>query len=255
MSFHDDNYQMASLLQTGANLVTLGIAGFVLGVYLVPAVGWVVAREGCDYSPLAIAAGACLGLMAGGLVGTPLGLMFHLDAQYIAPTMLGLQAIGACAGAWLGYRWRRERPPGLVRRALRVGAVITVVIAGLWTQVGTTHNFPGSQASLDARQAWATNTFDWRYEEVAAHLRVCGDVTSRLGTVRAIAPIAGANRAFIGPGETTGTFTLELLAERGRGVAKVDFMAYRPAAGKGAPLVDLKGTLDSPTGTVPIQCQ
>lgn len=43
----------------------------------------------------------------------------------------------------------------------------------------------------------------------------------------AIATVAGPNRTMMTPGETAGTFTLELVGDHGRGYARVEFMTHR----------------------------
>jgi hypothetical protein len=74
--------------------------------------------------------------------------------------------------------------------------------------------WPGAQAPLAARDAWAKETFKDHYAQATAFVKGCSDVTGRLGAVTAIGPAPGTNTVFYGPGESSGDFTLEVVGQK-----------------------------------------
>ncbi len=236
------NYQVGSMFDEPLRLLMSLPLAFIAGAWLAPAAMWAFAPNAAGEraqgpSPLSVTAGVVLGALA----GTALQMLGRLatmgggrpggqatDSPELLVVLNFLLYLAAIAGgAWVGWGVARPRPASRAARAGTALAVPSLLLGTAWWLAVPRHDFPGMQAPAAARDAWAHKTFEWRYGELVERLRACPRVQAAVGRVTSIAPVTGPNRTMMTPGETAGTFTLELVGDRERGYARVDFMTHR----------------------------
>lgn len=85
-------------------------------------------------------------------------------------------------------------------------------------------SFPGAFASAEARQQWAYTEFT-DYKFVVSDIQNCEPIKARVGNVKTIAPTWGKNITVRDSGSSGhyGEFTLEVIGDRGTGVANASF--------------------------------
>lgn len=85
-------------------------------------------------------------------------------------------------------------------------------------------SFPGANATLFVRQKWASKEFGG-YKEVVETIKTCQPIIKRVGNVKYVAPTSGRNYVIYDPGSSghSGEFTLEIVGEKGIGIANFSF--------------------------------
>lgn len=83
--------------------------------------------------------------------------------------------------------------------------------------------FPGENAPISMRHKWATKKLGAFYLEAIEYLKTSDVVREKIGEIKEIAPTVGRNSVGSGLGEVYGHFTLELLGNKGKAIANVEF--------------------------------
>jgi hypothetical protein len=123
----------------------------------------------------------------------------------------------------LNFFWNRLKHLKLLVRLAYLFLLLLVI--SLLCYKLSLNGFPGRFASMEARDQWATQTFRFMYTYSAKLLKECPSITHKIGKIKAIAPTEGDNREDITTGPSTYTdayFTLELIGEKGHGMAKIE---------------------------------
>jgi hypothetical protein len=205
----DGNYALRDMMGSVVQGATQTVGLFALGAFAVLAAGWVWRRVSWDFHLFrvwgAALAGAGLGALLGTIVMAFTGPVVPIDCP------VGL------AGGWAGYwqaRTLHQKPSRLRQRAELALAVTMALTLGLWLLAPSGGRFPGPSATAQARQQWALATFGPLYATTEAWVRHHPQVLGSLGELTTVAPIAGENQAFSGPGETRVDFTLEAVGTK-----------------------------------------
>jgi hypothetical protein len=85
-------------------------------------------------------------------------------------------------------------------------------------------SFPGVKAAAEVRQQWAYTQFS-DYNEVVDSIKRCQPILERVGSVKVVAPTQGKNYIIsdLGSSGHQGELTLEVVGEKGVGVANFSF--------------------------------
>jgi len=103
---------------------------------------------------------------------------------------------------------------GFIAPALLISALVAVNYRG----------FPGAFASAKTRQQWAYAEFtDYKY--AVSDIQNCEPIKAKVGNVKTVAPTWGKNMTVRDPGSSghRGEFTLEVIGDKGTGVANASF--------------------------------
>jgi hypothetical protein len=123
----------------------------------------------------------------------------------------------------LNFFWNQLKHLKLLARLAYL--VLSLLVMSLLCYRLSLNGFPGRFAAMEARDQWATQTFRFMYTYSAKLLKECPSITHKIGKIKAIAPTEGDNREDIAVGPFTHTdayFTLELIGEKGHGLAKME---------------------------------
>lgn len=219
------NYMAEGFASAMLLILGLGLLGYWLGAYAGAGAFWVADDRERDVAPGLLATGAMVG---GWVAQSVAGLAFAFVIPLL-PSGAGplLAVLAGVPGAWLGaliatrVRWPKWRSRSA--RYFHVLLVLASLAGGAWAAVPRPQ-FPGAEAPAATRRAWAVVTFGEAYQQAEAFLKASPAVRERLGAVRGLAPVAGPNRTAYSPGELMGEFTIGVEGDRGRGVARLQFM-------------------------------
>ena len=171
-----------------------------------------------------------------GAVGDVLVWLANILLLYL----LGVYAITLLLRKYYPRRGRNQAANK--RRTLLKFMVPTLLIAALvFIHYGS---FPGAFASAETRQQWAYTEFtDYKY--AVSDIQNCEPIKAKVGNVKTIAPIWGKNMTVRDPGSSghRGEFTLEVIGDRGTGVANSSFHI-------GTVLYEVKFTYEGKTETL-----
>lgn len=222
------NYAVASAIDDFVVPAALVGLLFALGAYLGASAFWLASRRVPDIVPLRVAFGAVTaGVLAFAgvlLVGTlvPLG-------RYLA---MAVTLLAAYYGARLTTSLRRPKPQVAGVRLARVALTASVLLVATLLVSYRPTGWPGADAPIAARDAWAHKTFKEHYAQAVAYVKACPEVTDKLGAVSAIAPAPGTNAVYYGNSEASGDFTLEVVGARGTTlVHAATIRTYKPKPG------------------------
>jgi hypothetical protein len=84
-------------------------------------------------------------------------------------------------------------------------------------------SFPGVHAPIDIRQKWAYKEFE-DYPAIVDTIKQRNQITDKVGQIKFVAPTKGRN-VYMPTGGSSGTtskFTLEVVGEKGIGIAYID---------------------------------
>ena len=115
----------------------------------------------------------------------------------------------------------RHQPANKQRTLLKFIAPALLILALVAVNY---RGFPGAFASAEARQQWAYTEFtDYKY--AVSDIQNCEPIKARVGNVKTIAPTWGQNVTVRDPGSSghRGEFTLEVIGDKGTGVANASF--------------------------------
>lgn len=226
-------------------LATAGVL-FVAGAYVGAGVPWARSAGDRDHSPGLVTTGALLG----GMLTS--GLLWWVLRPLIGPVTFAVVLAGTWAGARLAYHVQLRKPATAALRWARVAGIGLIGLAlAAWIAAPKQH-FPGAQASLEVRRAWAVETFGRDYQAAEDYLRRSPAVRESLGAMTAVAPTEGINRTSYSLGETMGEFTLQVQGAKAAGVAQLKFM--HPTDDPDVKTYGFHGELRGPGGAVkPLQ--
>ena len=226
-AIHFPNYRLMNVMAE-LNLTLMGVIWAVLFLYPlgIYSGAWLMRRRYIrrdqSFSPLLLAASGFLGLMI---------LAFWLQSNWAnsAPPTIwdGLILVGICsvlpilAACQLKVLTTRSELLGLYM------VVTLLLIAILPVFFFNYTDFPGANASIQAREAWGLKTFPFGEGETiyagVNFFQNCKPVVDRVGDIQAVVPTKGANK-FVqqlgsSPFTMRGEFTLEVVGSKGTGVA------------------------------------
>lgn len=244
------NYAVGSAADDLVSPIMLFGMLFLSGCYLGASSFWLAAPRQSDIVPLRVAMGAA----AGAAIGFGVVLLIGLIVPVPPPLAAGVSVLAAYYGARLTTVLRRPKPADPRLRIARV----TLVGMGLFVATALVsvrpHGFPGGEAPLAERDAWATKAFGDQYGEAKAYLQGCSGLRERVGAVKAIGPVPGPNKVYFGADDSAGDFTLEVVGEKG--TARVTAHTQRPHSPKEGPRPWTRSAaLVEGERTVPLGCR
>jgi hypothetical protein len=223
--FHlDFNYSSSSVFGQLYDYSLTSLARFVIYlfvVYCLASAGWIFSMYPRDFHPGFLTFYAGVGMAIGAMLNSFLGVL--------------LSGIGA----WLSFRVQKSFPVNRSKRLKNLilpGVGWIVVLLLIFPILTPKHGFPGADQPLKVRHQWAKAKFGKDYQQAIALLQNCQAIQPIVGNIIGIAPTKGENYSMSGPGETVGSFTLEVHGNSGKGVAEIRFM--RPSK---RPLILSKG--------------
>jgi hypothetical protein len=223
------NYAVGSAADDLVSPIMLFGMLFLSGCYLGASAFWLAAPRRSDIVPLRVAMGAAAGAaLAFGAV-----LLVGMLVPVPPPFAAGVCVLAAYYGARLTTVLRRPKPADPRLRVARVTLVgMGLLVATALVSVRP-HGFPGGEAPLAERDAWATKAFGDHYAEAKAHLQACPALRGRVGAIQAIGPVPGTNKVYFGAEDSAGDFTLEVVGEKAP--VRVTAHTQRPHAPKDGP--------------------
>lgn len=165
-------------------------------------------------------------LVLGGIIGLLVGSLFHylhiLLTRPILPFVIWLPwVLLSLLGVRIACQFPRRKsnsPPKFFLRTLVPFLLVLTLIC--------VHNssFPGVTAPAVVRQQWAYKEF-YGYKGVEDTIKNCQPIIKRVGSVKYAAPTQGKNYVVydLGSSGHTGELTLEVVGEKGIGVANFSF--------------------------------
>ncbi|MEG4531141.1 hypothetical protein [Microcoleus sp. D2_18a_D3] len=211
------NYREATLGEWFYLWIMTALALYLLGLYTIALVDRQLSEQEMEIEPLFLVFGCIIGLLVGclptylsypTLPGSFWGLLF--------PFWLSI------LGIYIAGKFKRSKSTSnLIVSLLRI--LIPSAIALTFILVNN-NGFPGVAAPAEVRQQWASKEF-WNYAGVVNSIKSCQPIIKRVGSVKFVAPTQGQNDVFYDPGSSghSGEFTLEVVGEKGIGVANFDF--------------------------------
>ncbi|MGB8697941.1 MAG: hypothetical protein WCD18_00865 [Thermosynechococcaceae cyanobacterium] len=210
--YPDANYVSSSIFASAYNWALINLSMFLIYlfiVYCLASVFWVFSTISHDFRPGFLTLCAGVGMAIGEVLDSFLGVLLS-----------GL-------GAWLSFRVQKSFPVNRGKRLknLILPGVGWIVVLFLISPILTPkHGFPGADQPLQIRHRWAEAKFGKDYQQAVALLQNCQAIQPIVGNITGIAPTKGRNYSMSGPGETVGSFTLEVQGDRGKGIAEIRFM-------------------------------
>lgn len=196
---------------------------YLLGLYTIAMVERQLSEQEMEIEPVFLVFGCIIGLLVGYLVAYFYSSMPTLRHKFpwsfwvlVLPFLLSLLGISIAV-----IFKRSKSTSNLIVSLLRI--LIPSAIALTFILVNN-NGFPGVAAPAEVRQQWASKEF-WNYAGVVNSIKSCQPIIKRVGSVKFVAPTQGQNDVFYDPGSSghSGEFTLEVVGEKGIGVANFDF--------------------------------
>lgn len=200
---------------------------YLLGLYTIALVDRQLSEQEMEIEPVFLVFGCIIGLLSGYLVAyfyssfySSMPTWLHkLDWSFwvlLFPFLLSL--VGIC----IARTFKRSKSTSNLNFSL-LRLLIPSAIALTFILVNN-NGFPGVAAPAEVRQQWASKEF-WNYGGVVNSIKSCQPIIKRVGSVKFVAPTQGQNDVFYDPGSSghSGEFTLEVVGEKGIGVANFDF--------------------------------
>ncbi|MEG4803959.1 hypothetical protein QUB63_07325 [Microcoleus sp. ARI1-B5] len=203
-------------------LIMIALALYLLGIYTIALVTRQVSRQEMAIEPSFLVLGCIIGLLVGCLAMYLYSISTMLQKLNWSFKLLDLPFLLSFLGICLAGRFKRSKSTSnlnfsLLRILIPCAIFLTFILA-------TNHGFPGVAAPAEVRQQWAYKEF-WNYGGVVDSIKKCQPIIKRVGSVKLVAPTQGSNNVSFDPGSSghSGEFTLEVVGEKGRGVANFDF--------------------------------
>jgi hypothetical protein len=219
-----DNYRHVGFLSEFVYSLIGAAGGFWLGVYWAHAFSWVQGPAEKAPSPGLIATATLIGsVLLYGLSGVVSAVQSGGIAFTLAVSVTAAVA-GAFGAAALARKVKLPRWHHRAHRAIHMGVVSLLALVGMVFISLPTSTFPGPESTLDTRRQWALKTFDTSYQRSEEYLAQHPGVRAAVGRVLQSGPIPGPNRTATSPGELMGDFTIQVVGDRGTGVAHLKFL-------------------------------
>ena len=216
------NYREATLGEWLYLWIMTALALYLLGLYTIALVDRKLSEQEMESEPLFLVFGCIIGLLSGYLVtyfySSMPTLRHKLDWSFgvLLPFLLSI------LGIYVAGKFKRSKSTSnLIVSLLRI--LIPSAIAVTFILVYN-NGFPGVAAPAEVRQQWASKEF-WNYGGVVNSIKNCQPIIKRVGSVKFVAPTQGQNNVVFEPGSSghSGELTLEVVGEKGIGVANFDF--------------------------------
>lgn len=205
------NYREGTPGEWGYWLIMIALTLYLLGIYTIALVTRQVSRKEMAIEPSFLVLGCIIGLLVG-------CLPIYLDSARLLLFPFLLSLVGIC----IARTFKRSKSTSnlnfsLLRLLIPCALFLTFILA-------TNHGFPGVAAPAEVRQQWAYKEF-WNYGGVVDSIKSCQPIIKRVGSVKFVAPTQGQNNVYYDPGSSghSGELTLEVVGEKGIGVANFDF--------------------------------
>ncbi|OUL29610.1 hypothetical protein BV372_22995 [Nostoc sp. T09] len=203
----------------------IGLALYVLGISMTALVLQQMSSQKSEIEPSFLVLGGIIGLLVGSL---PLSLNLLTQRSHqltspfvILPVSVLLSILGIRTACEFPRRKSNFHPRVLLFRTLIPSLLALLALTVIWV-----HNssFPGVTATSVVRQQWAYKAFN-EYKGVVDTIKTCQPIIKRVGNVKYAAPTSGKNYVMADSGSSghSGEFTLEVVGEKGIGVANFSF--------------------------------
>lgn len=232
------NFRASGMFGHPLKLMAAASVAFALGAHLGSVLPWLSrrARQETGPSPPMVAVGTIAGGLGGFFVSAFFSILFFNRsgaAGAIAGRVVFVLAIlaGSVAGAAVLGRIPARAPASKGALLTLCFLPVAFLLPSLWILL-TPARFP-SDAPIAVRDRWAQKHLAPHYGQAAGYVRSSPVLRELLGTDLVIAPLRDSrNQVYFGPGESTASFTLELVSPQGRGRCEVNLMV--PYSPKGA---------------------
>lgn len=217
------NYREQNFTDWAYSWMMTGIAVWCLGIYTLALLVRQRSRQALELEPLFSIVGCVLGLLIGcGSIYVYSVTPFLQQISFLWFWVLFLPLLLSIVGFLIACRFKTRRGTrNLILSASRILVPSAIALA----LIGVNYSgFPGVNAPAEIRQLWAYKEFG-NYDGVVNSIKQCRPVVERIGAVRFVAPTRGKNFVIADPGSSghSGELTLEVVGEKGTGVANFQF--------------------------------
>jgi hypothetical protein len=222
---HFLNYREMSVSEWLGLWIAIALALYCLGIYTTALVFQQLSKQESDIEPSFLALGGVMGLLLGSLLIYLCSLIPILSTLAIPFAIVPISLLLSVLGIHIACRFERRKSHTkfivLLFRALIPFAIALTLIAVY------NNSFPGVTAPAEIRQQWADTKFSG-YTKVVNSIKICQPIIERVGSVKFVAPTKGKNYVISEPGSSghNGELTLEVVGDRGAGVANFGFHIF-----------------------------
>ncbi|BCL39245.1 hypothetical protein NSMS1_56920 [Nostoc sp. MS1] len=221
------NYRQMNITGWFYLAIIIGLALYLFGISTTALVLQTISSFASEIESSFLVLGGTIGLLVGNL---PLCLDLLTQRSYLFLSRLAILSVPiSVLLSILGIRIACEFPQrtayshrGILSfRTLIPFLVALLALTFIWVN---NSSFPGVNAAPVVRQQWASKEFGG-YKEVVATIKSCQPIIQQVGSVKYVAPTSGKNYVIYDPGSSghSGEFTLEIVGEKGIGVANFSF--------------------------------
>ncbi|BAY08479.1 hypothetical protein NIES2098_16390 [Calothrix sp. NIES-2098] len=205
--------------------INIGLSLYLLGICATAVIFQRMSSQGSEIEPSFLMLGGTIGLLVG---SSPLLFNLLTQASYysispliILPVSFLLSILGIRIACEFPHRESNFHRRVLLSRNLIGWLVALLALTVIWMN---NSSFPGITAASVVRQQWADKEFN-RYKEVVDTIKTCQPIIKQVGRVKYVAPTSGRNYVISDPGSSghSGEFTLEVVGQKGVGVANFSF--------------------------------
>ncbi|BBD62788.1 hypothetical protein NIES2109_56380 (plasmid) [Nostoc sp. HK-01] len=221
------NYRQMNITEWFYLAIIIGLGLYILGISTTAIVLQETSSFESEIEPSFLVLGGTIGLLVGSL---PICLNLLTQRSYpfvshcailIVPISVLLSILGIRIACEFPHRKSNFHRRLLLFKSLIPFLVALLALSFIWLN---SSSFPGANAALFVRQKWASKEFGG-YKEVVETIKTCQPIIKRVGNVKYVAPTSGRNYVIYDPGSSghSGEFTLEIVGEKGIGVANFSF--------------------------------
>jgi hypothetical protein len=221
------NYRQMNITEWFYLAIIIGLGLYILGISTTAIVLQKTSSFESEIEPSFLVLGGTIGLLVGSL---PICLDLLTQRSYpfvshfailIVPISVLLSILGIRIACEFPHRKSNFHRRLLLFKSLIPFLVALLALSFIWLN---SSSFPGANAALFVRQKWASKEFGG-YKEVVETIKTCQPIIKRVGNVKYVAPTSGRNYVIYDPGSSghSGEFTLEIVGEKGIGVANFSF--------------------------------
>ncbi len=220
MNFYFLNYRAMSITGWFNLGAIIAFALYLLGVYTTALVFQQILTQKLAIEPSFLVLGCIISLLIGTL---PFSLSLLTPVPYSSPILsLFISFLLSFLGIWIACKFKPIKSNyTLIVFLFRALIPCAIVLTLLSLRNGS---FPGVKAPAEVRQQWAYTQFS-DYNEVVDSIKTCQPILERVGSVKVVAPTHGRNYIIsdLGSSGHQGELTLEVVGEKGVGVANFSF--------------------------------